>query len=129
MKKIFLSILLCFGLASCDHGVEWSEGDYVVHWIDTTENLTLARKIDSKTSIGRVRAEVIAIGSNENYIIAKQKNPSTNSISYFYINKKKDGKYLNLEEITEGPFSKSRFMELQKELGLPKFTKEFKKIG
>ena len=58
-------------------------------------------------------------------MVAKQKDSKTNTVSYFVINKEKDGKYLNQDGITEGPFSEKRFLELKKELGLPDFSKEF----
>ena len=125
MKSLSLIVILSIALSACDSGVEWSEGEYEVHWIDTSQNRSLARKIDSSSSIGRVGAEVIAVGSNDKHVVAKQRSIGTNSISYFVINKAKDGKLLNQDEITEGPFSEKRFLELQKELGLPGFSKEF----
>ena len=43
----------------------------------------------------------------------------------FIIENSKDGKYLNLDEITQGPFNKDEFIKLKKELELPTFTKVF----
>ena len=125
IKTLCIIILLVFYLSACDSGVEWTEGEYEVHWVDTFHNRTLARKIDSSSSIGRVEAEVIAVGSNNKFVVAKQKDSKANTVSYFVINKEKDGKYLNQDGITEGPFSEKRFLELKKELGLPDFSKEF----
>ncbi len=125
MKTLSKIILLSVVLSACDYGVEWREGEYEVHWINSSHNRTLARKIDSSSSIGRVGAEVIAVGSNDKFVVAKQKDIDSNSVSYFVINKAKDGKFLNQAEITEGPFSEKRFLELQKDLGLPGFSKEF----
>lgn len=105
--------------------MEWRDSPYRVIWIDTGDNRTLNHEISVNTSIGRVEAEVIAVGSNEKYVVAKQKPIGGGSISYFYIERSKDEKYLNGAEITQGPFSEERFIQLKKELGLPDFSKEF----
>ncbi|TVZ41820.1 hypothetical protein P886_1170 [Alteromonadaceae bacterium 2753L.S.0a.02] len=124
MKKVFFSIIIVF-LVSCDYGVEWKDRPYEVIWIDTSDNRTLNREVDENTSIGRVEAEVIAVGSNQKYVVVKQKPVGGDSISFFYIEREKDGKYLNADEITQGPFTETRYLVLKSELGLPEFSKEF----
>lgn len=118
---IIFSALLC----SCDSGVEWRDRPYEVIWIDTGGNRTLNHEISENASIGRIEAEVIAVGSNDKYVVAKQKPIGGGSVAYFYIDREKDDKYLNADEITEGPFSEVRFIQLKTELGLPEFSKEF----
>jgi hypothetical protein len=118
---LFISIL-CTG---CDYGVLWQDQPYVVHWIDTSANKTLAYSLGDGSSIGRVEAEVIAVGSNEFYVIAKRKDIKSKEIQYFYVEKKKDNKYHNLNKITKGPYKHKEFIELSKTLKFPKFTKEF----
>ena len=131
MKNYSLVILLSFILAACDYGIEWVDGEYAVHWVHAPHNTLLARKtsdtgsIDRFNSKNRVDARVLAIGSNDKYIVAKQRNHGSDSISYFVIDKSKDSKNLNQDEITHGPLSESKFLELKNELGLPEFTKEF----
>jgi hypothetical protein len=105
--------------------VEWKDSPYEVIWIDTVDNRTLNHEISENASIGRVEAEVVAVGSNVKYVVAKQKPIGGGSISYFYIDRAKDDKYLNWDEITQGPFTEVRFQELKTELGLPDFSKEF----
>lgn len=124
MKRVLFIIFTTF-LCSCDSGVEWKDSPYEVIWIDTGDNRTLNYEISENASIGRVEAEVIAVGSNEKYVVAKQKPIGGGSISYFYIDRAKDDKYLNWDEITQGPFSEARFLQLKAELGLPEFSKEF----
>jgi hypothetical protein len=124
MKHALLIIITSY-LCSCDSGVEWKDSPYEVIWIDTGGNRTLNHKISENTSIGRVKAEVIAVGSNEKYVVVKQKPIDGSPISYFYIDREKDDKYLNWDEITQGPFSEARFLRLKAELGLPVFSKEF----
>jgi hypothetical protein len=125
MNRIF-PILFSLILCSCDSGVLWSDDPYEVHWVDTGNNVTLARRINGgPDTIGRVDAEVIAVGSNDKFVVAKQREIGSGSISYFYLEKSKDSTYLNLDEITQGPFSEARFTQLKTELGLPEFSKEF----
>jgi len=120
-------ILVSLALVACDFSVQWADHPYEVHWIDITENRTLSRRIDGDGSatIGRVEAEVIAVGSDDKFVVAKRLEPETDNILYYYLEKSQDGKYLNLDEITQGPFSEKYYMQLKEELGLPGFTEEF----
>ena len=124
MNRIFLLLLSVF-LYSCDSGVKWRDSPYEVIWIDTGNNRTLNYEISEIASIGRVEAEVIAVGSNDKYVVAKQKPIGGGPISYFYIERAKDDEYLNANEITQGPFSETRFLQLKTELNLPEFSREF----
>ncbi len=121
MLILFLAALL----AACDYGVEWRDKPYEIIWIDVSDNRTLNYDLGEGSSIGRVEPEVIAVGSNEKYIVAKQRVKGSNNISYFYIERNKDDRYLNGNEITQGPFAESRFNEIKLELNLPDFSKEF----
>lgn len=79
------------------------------NWV-STELLALAG--DSETGFRRLMAFLLqVIGSN--------------SIAYYFIERKKDNKYFNGNEIAKGPFTESHFLEIKSELGLPEFTKEF----
>lgn len=124
MKRVIV-LAIAFVLSACDHGEKWRDGPYEVSWIDTESNRTLSYDLGNDTSIGRVEAEVIAVGSNKNYIVAKQKVIGSNSIAYYFIERKKDNKYFNGNEIAKGPFTESHFLEIKSELDLPEFTKEF----
>ena len=133
MKNCSLIFLLSFVLAACDYRIVWIDGEYGAHWIHTPQNLSLARKVSPTVPIGRfkanirVNARILAIGSNDKYIVAKQRNLGSDfdSISYFVIDKSKDNMHLNQDEITQGPLSELRFLEMKKELGLPEFTEKF----
>ncbi|GAA5441876.1 hypothetical protein Misp06_00037 [Microbulbifer sp. NBRC 101763] len=119
---VFFLVTLC----SCDSGVLWSDHPYEIHWIDTENNVTLARRINGgPDTIGRADSEVIAVGSNDKFVVAKQGVIGSEDISYFYIEKSKDSTYLNLDEITQGPFSEVQFLKIKAELGIPDFSKEF----
>ena len=92
-------------LCGCDSGVEWRDGEYEVSWLDTADNRSLYRSLDEGGGIGRVGAEVIAVGSDDRYIVAKQRSQGDGAVSYFIVDRKKDHAFLNADEITEGPFS------------------------
>ncbi|MCE2029467.1 hypothetical protein [Sessilibacter corallicola] len=124
MKRAIIIIFLAL-LCSCDSGVEWRDEPYEVIWTDTGGNRTLNYEISKNASIGRVKAEVIAVGSNVKYVVAKQKSIDNGSISYFYIDREKDDKHLNGDEIAQGPFSEARFLQIKVELGLPEFNRKF----
>ena len=119
---LFLSVTI---LSGCDYGVEWKDKEYEVHWIDTGNNRTLARKIDENSSIGRVEPEVIAVGSNDEYVVAKQRPVGGGDVYYFVVDKRKDSPYLNANQITQGPLSKSTFDALKKQKRLPDFSVTF----
>jgi hypothetical protein len=112
-------------LCGCDYGVEWKDKEYEVHWINTSTNRSLVRKIDEGASIGRVQPKVIAIGSNEEYIVAKQKPIGGGAVSYFIVEKKKDNVFLNADEITQGPLSEPEFKALKAQNRLPEFSTNF----
>lgn len=128
MKKIFCCVFflgIIFSLVSCDSSVLWSDDSYEVFWIDAESNIALHRKIESGTSIGRVDAKVVAVGSNKEFVVAKREDLQTGLVSYFYIEKSKDSNYLNQEEITQGPFTESSYAELKEQLNLPDFDRSF----
>ncbi|MEM5515207.1 hypothetical protein WNY79_20175 [Pseudoalteromonas sp. AS84] len=102
----------------------WEDGTYAVYYIDG--DIKLGIKIDDKGSFhGRVDSKIIAVGANESYVVAKQLIAGSDSVSYFYIDKKKDNIYLNPDEITEGPFTELQFKNLSQKLNFPNFSKEF----
>ena len=93
--------------------------------IDTIDNRTLNHQISDKADISRVEAEAIAVGSNEKYRVEKQKSIDVGAISYFCMDRAIDGKHLNWYEITQEPFSETRFLQLETELGFTGFSTEF----
>jgi len=124
MRLFFL--IACLLLSACDSNVLWEDNPYEVHWIDTDDNITLSIRLDNNSgTIGRVNAKVIAVGSDEKFVVAKQKDANSGSIYYYYLEKSKDNAYLNLSEITKGPFLEKEYLELKTKLNLPDFTDHF----
>lgn len=102
----------------------WEDEVYAVYYIDGSINLGI--KVDDEgTFISRVEHKVIAVGSNENYVVAQQLMDDSDSISYFFIDKKQDNIYLNALQISKGPYTELDFNKLSEKLNLPKFSKTF----
>jgi hypothetical protein len=125
MKSVALLLVLSL-LVSCDSGDLWSDGKYVVYWLDTGQNRQLGLIIDDSSTIRRVEAEVIGVGQNEQYIVAKRLNHENGEFEYFYIDRVQDHMYLNGDEISVGPFTEIMFQKKSEELGLPGISKEFR---
>jgi len=118
-------VLLFLMLTSCDSGTQWSDGSYSVYWIDTRENRQLGYDIGDGSAIGRVEGEVIGVGANSKYVVARRINHSNGNIEYFYIEKSKDHKFKNWNEISVGPLTEVEINEKTSELMLPKISMEF----
>jgi hypothetical protein len=125
MRMLALILVGVSALCGCDSGVEWHDQQYEVSWMDTSENRSLYRSLEGGDAIGRVTPEVVAVGSNEKYVVAKQKSLSNGTFSYYIIDRKKDQPLLNGNEIAEGPFSASEFDALKQERQLPEFSATF----
>ncbi|MFO1368948.1 MAG: hypothetical protein U1F46_08130 [Marinagarivorans sp.] len=122
--KTFLLFFLAFSLSACDSGTEWRDGKYELIWIDTS-GLSLSLNVGEGGFVERVPPNVVAVGSNSQYIVVKQSNRESKKITYFYLDKSKDNIYKSYNESTRGPLSEVEFIELSRKLGLPKITKEF----
>ncbi len=123
--KRFLLLFLAIFLSGCDSGTEWRDGKYEIIWIDAS-GLSLNLNVGEGGFVERVPPNIVAVGSNSQYIVVKQSNKEFKEIAYFYLEKGKDNIYKNASEITKGPLSEAEFIELSKKLGLPKTTKEFR---
>ena len=100
----------------------WEDDTYAVYYIDG--DIKLGMKMDDEGSfLGRVN-NVIAVGSNDKYVVVQQLT-SSELISYVFLDKKKDNVCLDSGQVIEGPYTEPQFKELSKKLSLPKFTKEF----
>jgi hypothetical protein len=127
-RKCHLLFLVFALLSGCifDSGEVWRDEPYLVGWIDTGDNLTLSYDLGKGNSIGRVEAKVVAVGSNEKYVVAKQ-TPIGNrtATNYYVIDRAKDNKYADTKVAVLGPLSEPEFEKKKRELDLPKFSKEF----
>lgn len=100
----------------------WEDEDYAVYVIDGQTQFGI--KIDDEGSFhGRVEPEIIAVGSNEKFIVIARK--INKSVLYFYIEKSKDNKYLDSNEVIKAGYSLEVFNELKKQHGFPELSVYF----
>jgi len=124
-SKIFL--LNIFVLVGCsDSGELWRDGNYVVPWIDS--NTFLSYGEPDGAFYGLVKSKVVAIGSNENHIVAKRLDVESLEISYYVVDRKKqesngkNGNVFSQYFAVTGPLNESQFEAVAIELQLPRFT-------
>ena len=123
MKRIFgLLLLLVVILIVWSDSNLWEDEMYAVYVIDGQAYFGI--KIDDEgTFHGRIEPEIVAVGSNDNFVVVARK--IRESTIYFYIEKSADNIYLNSDEIIETGYSLERFNELKKNHGLPEFSAYF----
>lgn len=119
----YLPIVLSLLLAGCsDSGEKWRSGDYVVYWIDNTNERVLGYDVGDGAFIKRIDAKVKSVGANEGYISVVSCQET--KCSYFYIDRKIDHKYADSHESVSGPFNEEQFKSKSTELGLPTLSVE-----
>jgi len=127
LSKILVAFLLSTLIGGCglfDSGIEWRSGPYALLWIDTSDNVSLSYDAGSGAWVGRVEPQVFAVGSNDQFIVAKQ-HPIGNKkrVHYFVVLRGKDSIAADLKKVLIGPLTADEFDRKSKELNLPKFTK------
>ena len=130
MKNIYATVifLVAMMLSACvfDSGEKWRDGPYFVLWIDTPDNLTLNYEVGDGGSIMRIDKRIIAVGSNNRYVVVKQQPHTENTSTYYYIiDRLKDHKYADSLEFVVGPMSKNEYELKSDLLKLPEFTQIF----
>jgi len=124
-RHIVLGLLFMFGAAGCDSGTLWQDPPYDLTWIDTRDNNAVYYRLDNGDGIRRVGPNVVAVGRDEHFLVAKRQDED-DQIWFYFIEISKDRKYFNASDITQGPFGEQAFMALAKALGLPPFEHTFR---
>jgi len=120
MIKFSVGLMLISLVISCDSRELWRDGIYIVSWVDTEDNTALGFDLGDGNSIGRVGKNLLSVGSNPIYIIAKQSVDG--KVAYYIINRAKDKPEAILSNVRLGPYTKEEFDVKRKELELPEFT-------
>jgi hypothetical protein len=99
-------------IIGCDSGTVWKDGEYQVAWIDTHDTMSLYRG-----NANRVSSIVVGVGSDTNYVVARQQNrPGALDSMYFVIDKRLDSE---VGGGTIGPLSIEEFERMTLALRLP----------
>lgn len=127
--RMVRTLVICSFLSGCDLGPLWYDGHYLVLWIDGRDRAVLyySRDIESYMSIllggnvyeQRVPPEIIAVGSDNYYVVAKRKFLEDEKIMYYYIDKRKDGPLVGAQEVVVGPMTEEEFEVQRTKLNLP----------
>ncbi len=108
-----------FFLSACDYGILWQDDPYIVVWIDALDTASVSWELENGNSIGRIPETVIAVGSDERFIVAKQKNLRSDKISYFILDRKKDHKLADPSVSVTGSLTKEEYDAFANRLNLP----------
>lgn len=85
-----LALLLATLISACDSKIEWSDGNYRLRSIDTPELFLSYTDLHGQDLV-LVEADVVAIGSDPQQIIVKQRQHQSRAISYVLINRRDTG--------------------------------------
>ncbi|MDR7120928.1 hypothetical protein [Rheinheimera soli] len=110
--KYFVILVSCIIIFSL--WPSWSDGPYEVYWIDGKKSLGYS--LGDGAYIRRIE-NPREIQVNEKYI-SLYACPE-DSCGFYYIDKSKDHQYAEAAEFVFGPYTKSKFMELQQTMLLP----------
>ena len=132
--KFFLATLCALtvlpsGCGLFDSEVIWKSGHYVLIWIDDPRQVMLCYDGGKGSCHVRVDSRVFSVGSNEEFVVAKQHPRGNRLITNYYIVKiAVDSVAANLENVVDGPFSEKEFAEKSVHMNLPKFIKTLESL-
>ncbi len=116
-------LLLVLGCGLFDSGVEWRSGRYALIWIDLPEEVGLSYDEGHGSWVELVEPRVFAVGSNEQYVVAKQHPLGDKSITNFFIVAVSAGSMATSDHGIAGPLSEQEYQGKAALLPLPPFTK------
>lgn len=122
-------ILLFLFLNSCSSDSLWESGRYHIYYIDGIDKRYLGYALDGGGSYIRIVGKlVVAVGSNDKYIIIKQLySRSPEIIRYYIVYREKDNTVASPHELVSKALTLKEFKNKKSLLGLPDFTKEFRR--
>ena len=122
---VLAPLLLLFTLAYMMHlgpPTLWTDGMFKVVWIDTRQDAYLVEGEGSDLVI-HVSPRVVAVGSNEQYVVARQVSPEGRVADYWIIDRFLEQRgSLPLSQLVEGPYTKEQYAELEAARDLPPMT-------
>ena len=105
------------------------DGPYYLVAVDVSSQMVLSYDLGNGNRIGRVQETVFAVGWNSTYLVA-QRHPDgdKSKTEYYYLIRKLDHKYADPSECVRGPYDIIEFDAKKRELNLPDFSRELRKL-
>jgi hypothetical protein len=126
---MFVCAMLSILLAACDVHHEKLIGPYFLGDIDVTEQMSVFYDLGDGSGIGRIGPTVFSVGWNDRYIVAKEHpNGDKRITNFYYLEIARDSKYADPKQSVTDPLTKVEFLEKQKALNLPQFTRTIKSL-
>ena len=125
-----LSLYVMLLLAGCGNVYdEHLIGCYCLGAIDTYEQMSVYYCSPTDVEIGRINDNVFSVGWNSRYIVARRHPGNDRSITnYYFLDMTKDSLYADPSVSVTGPLLKEEFMQKQRELGLPGFSRTIESL-
>jgi hypothetical protein len=119
---------LCFGLLTACGFVhdERIDGPYRLVAIDTSDQMMICFDLGKGNCIGRTPSTTIGYNFNERWVTAAVQRGPGAPTKYYFIDRSADDKFLNADEITQGPLSEAEFIDRAQELGLPAISRQIR---
>src|SRR5262245_26233880 len=77
--------LLLSGCGLFDFGVEWRSGPYALTWVDLPDEVSLSYDMGGGSWATLIEPRVFAVGSNEQYVVAKQHPGGNKGVTNYFI--------------------------------------------
>lgn len=100
--------------------VSWKDGNFQVYATDSDFNATKLGYDHHPGLLGLVGAEVVAAGSNAQFVFVKRGDRVSGRAEFYIVPKK--GSEESHSGTVEGPFSEAQFREIRTARQLPEFT-------
>lgn len=115
-----LASLLMFA-ASCGRPAEvyWKDGNFKVYATDDDFNATKLGYDHRPGLLGLVESEVVAAGSNEQYVFVERRTSA--GIKEFYLTRNEKSAHTHSGNV-EGPYTETEFRDIRRARVLPEFA-------
>lgn len=119
LKQCLIAVLslLVTACGAFDSGRPWQDGQFALIWIDNPDEVTLSMDRGQGSWSVLIPEQVFAVGSDSQWIVAKQHPHGDHSQTQYWIVEKRAPQHVM------GPYSKQDFEQLGVLKRLPQFTK------
>jgi len=127
LRRVLLGLVwlgLVLGCGPCDYRMRWSDGDFLVYEIDTADARRLGYAVDAYGSRGMVGPTVVAVGSDERWIVVETVDRDSGGRGFYVVDKQVEARFSN--EGVAGPYEREAFLRRVEAEGLPDFEVRYR---